>query len=483
MNEKVLLPELAELLAKEAKCSKRTAEQFLKEFFSLAEEIVSSGETLKINGLGIFKPVWVAPRASINVQTGEPFQISGHYKLSFSPDKKLRDAVNAPFAFFDTVILDVESHEVPNNEKRVSDTNTTDGNTPGSADEMPVTEITGSQEEPGEMITDLRMSEKKVCVTNRYTVNNSTYTDTKKETVSDMSVKENKTVFHFASLSLQEKPAGVRNSDTEETGDITEEVCIEICERSAQVVSEDNTPPVESIPTVHIQVCKETKEKELKTGIDENREIPVEIRPGTEYSGNNLLKNSEEKAGIDNRISSPANLTADERGRKNGVKYTLIGGFVLLFAIAFYIFRSMEIKKSGEIASITGNREEEIISISDESAIEDKNAGIYNIVPEMPVESGNAPPAVTIEPPVSTITEVITPGVFMTKIALKHYGNKVFWVYIYEENKDRIKNPNKIPVGTRLIIPDKSKYGIDASDPASVEKALQRAELLKQRFD
>ena len=105
MNEKISFPDLVALLAAKLNVTKKEAEAFLKEFFTVSTEVISSGEELRINELGVFKPIWVEPRASVNVQTGEPVEIPGHYKLSFVPDKVLREAVNAPFSSFSVEIL------------------------------------------------------------------------------------------------------------------------------------------------------------------------------------------------------------------------------------------------------------------------------------------------------------------------------------------------------------------------------------------
>ena len=59
----------------------------------------------------------------------------------------------------------------------------------------------------------------------------------------------------------------------------------------------------------------------------------------------------------------------------------------------------------------------------------------------------------------------------LTSIAQQEYGHKVFWVYLYEENKDKIKNPDNVPVDLVITIPPASKYGIDKDKPASVQEA------------
>ena len=57
----------------------------------------------------------------------------------------------------------------------------------------------------------------------------------------------------------------------------------------------------------------------------------------------------------------------------------------------------------------------------------------------------------------------LRPGDRLSRLALKKYGHKAFWVYIYEENRAQLKNPDNIPA---------SKYQINASDTNSVNKAL-----------
>lgn len=74
----------------------------------------------------------------------------------------------------------------------------------------------------------------------------------------------------------------------------------------------------------------------------------------------------------------------------------------------------------------------------------------------------------------------IEAGSRLTLISLKYYGDKLFWVYIYEANKEVIKNPNNVPVGTFINIPSPELYGIDAKDKTSLSKAAAlQTEILK----
>lgn len=60
---------------------------------------------MKIKGLGAFKLIDVESRESVNVNTGERFEIQGHTKVSFTPEPALKDIINKPFAHFETVVL------------------------------------------------------------------------------------------------------------------------------------------------------------------------------------------------------------------------------------------------------------------------------------------------------------------------------------------------------------------------------------------
>jgi nucleoid-associated protein YgaU len=68
-------------------------------------------------------------------------------------------------------------------------------------------------------------------------------------------------------------------------------------------------------------------------------------------------------------------------------------------------------------------------------------------------------------------TVVLNEGSRLTWISLKQYGHKDYWVYIYEANRDIIKNPNAIKIGTKLRIPKLAPELIDATNPETIEYA------------
>lgn len=85
------------------------------------------------------------------------------------------------------------------------------------------------------------------------------------------------------------------------------------------------------------------------------------------------------------------------------------------------------------------------------------------------------------ESPVTIDTIVLPIGQTLRLLALDLFGSREFWVYIFMENRDKIKNPNRVASGTMLIVPDKSRYFIDADNPRSIARAKSIGEeLLKQ---
>ena len=105
MNEKLNIQDLIDLLAAKHGMSKKEADSFVKEFFLLIEESLEKDKYVKIKGLGTFKLIDVESRESVNVNTGERFEIQGHTKVSFTPEPTLKDIINKPFSHFETVVL------------------------------------------------------------------------------------------------------------------------------------------------------------------------------------------------------------------------------------------------------------------------------------------------------------------------------------------------------------------------------------------
>lgn len=121
---------MSEALEKKCGLKKTESNSFVKELFALLKEALLSEGQVKIKGLGTFKLVTVKPRESVNIQSGKRFVIEGYNKITFTPETSVKDAVNAPFAQFETVVLndgvdfseiDKESNFVPNDDVVVTE--------------------------------------------------------------------------------------------------------------------------------------------------------------------------------------------------------------------------------------------------------------------------------------------------------------------------------------------------------------------------
>ena len=105
MNEKLNIQNLILLFAEKYDITPENAEEFVRTFFVLIEEGLEQDKYVKVKGLGTFKLIEVGSRESINVNTGERFEIQGHQKISFTPETALKELINRPFGHFETVVL------------------------------------------------------------------------------------------------------------------------------------------------------------------------------------------------------------------------------------------------------------------------------------------------------------------------------------------------------------------------------------------
>lgn len=99
------LKDIARILTDKYNMKGKDAEVFVNAFVDTILEGLENDRQVKVKGLGTFKITAVKERASINVNTGEPVTISGHDKISFTPEAALKDIINKPFAQFDTVVI------------------------------------------------------------------------------------------------------------------------------------------------------------------------------------------------------------------------------------------------------------------------------------------------------------------------------------------------------------------------------------------
>ena len=388
MNEKISFPDLVGLLSSKMNITKKEAETFLKEFFIVSTEVITSGEELRINGLGLFKPIWVEARGSINVQTGEPVEIPGHYKLSFIPDKVLREAVNAPFSSFSVEVLN---------------------------DHVPIEDMTA---------------------------------------VPSQDIDENNDICNTENVELQDSKE-IREKEEED----------EPIEPAHEYIQEDKSADEESSEST---VSSQEIEKFQEEIIQPESETKVEEKEEDCYE--DYLRKSASRKSFWWGVLSAFGI----------IIICLAGGIFFMGNDSPYVVKIGEYtlslgKQSIDSRPMNNNPESVVLPENKDTLSEMEKDSVLkdSVISVSPLAA----------PEVKPVIETIRSGVFLTTLARKYFGHKAFWVYIYEENKDVIKNPNQVPIGTRLTIPSASKYDIDANNRTSVENAKALAAKIQSRYE
>ena len=388
MNEKISFPDLVGLLSSKMNITKKEAETFLKEFFTVSTEVITSGEELRINGLGLFKPIWVEARGSINVQTGEPVEIPGHYKLSFIPDKVLREAVNAPFSSFSVEVLN---------------------------DHVPIEDMTA---------------------------------------VPSQDIDENNDICNTENVELQDSKE-IREKEEED----------EPIEPAHEYIQEDKSADEESSEST---VSSQEIEKFQEEIIQPESETKVEEKEEDCYE--DYLRKSASRKSFWWGVLSAFGI----------IIICLAGGIFFMGNDSPYVVKIGEYtlslgKQSIDSRPMNNNPESVVLPENKDTLSEMEKDSVLkdSVISVSPLTA----------PEVKPVIETIRSGVFLTTLARKYFGHKAFWVYIYEENKDVIKNPNQVPIGTRLTIPSASKYDIDANNRTSVENAKALAAKIQSRYE
>lgn len=450
MNNKVTFPELVEQVAQYANTSKRMSELFLKELFATISQSLIDGESVKVKGIGTFKLTEVSPRKSVDVNTGEEIEIPGHKKLSFAPDKDMAEAINQPFMHFETEILD---DDVTDDQLAAIDA--------GVPTEVPA-EATPVEEE----------------------------TDDTAATEAPVAAEEEVVMPPVFVAPVEEPEPEETEAEDEAPVDPSEEVPAEE-ETPAEVPVQEpaDEPEEESVSEEESEIEEEAEPEAVAEPEDEAEVAEAEGEPEaeTEMVSEEL---ADERVGqeIDKRHITRRSLL---EGFVVGVVTTLI---VTLFAYRLYLMKGYEATPADEepftehVATDSVATPEQALAENSTEADADKQkaaeeqkkadeekkkAEEESKKAEEEKQKAEAAKPTTANVAAGT-TDTIKPGTNLYRMSRKHYGSDKFWVYIYEENKAKYPNPNTIPVGAVLRIPQLEKYGAKAGDPASIATAKKK---------
>ena len=469
MNERLTIQDLTDLLAAKHSMTKKDAEAFVKEFFLLIEQALENEKTVKIKGLGTFKLIDVDSRESVNVNTGERFQIKGHTKVSFSPDANLRDTINKPFAHFETVVL--------NENTILEDTPIED------TEEEEAGEEASAQTVLNEMGDN---SETTAIEENEGTDNLSEEEPIQEEQIASRPLVEES----IEELAITEESAIVQELTEQTSPKEPEEIITEtnIEEKVEQL--EDEEVPEEEVTIDEQQPASIEEEKEKITAekIIEQELLKANLQPVTPIvppAEKETIKPVQPK-----QISQPVSKKTAPVKEKSPVPYLiavivivlLLCGGVILFIYYPDLFSSSSDKNALDIPPVTTQPVQPETQLSD--TIERKDT-IKEITPDAPkvvtptppvaqkeetVPAKAAPQTVPQQPATSAYLDsasykitgtktkyTIKEGETLTRVSLRFYGTKAMWPYIVKHNPKVIKNPNNVPYGTTIEIPELTK--------------------------
>ena len=419
MNTKITFVELVDLLSESTSTTNRVCELFLRELFNTISQTLIKGRPVTVKGIGEFKVVESASR--------ETSKASAHKRISFTPDKNLAEALNEPFAQFKTIILDDAVTDEQLAEIDAQFPSAVVPPTPESDEDQPIAEETAPAVEPSPAVEA-----------------------TAKETKQEI------------------KPAPVAEEKPEPEP-----------EQKPEPEPKPHIGPALAKSVEHNPV--ERKPMLIGIPIDGPTQPVPEPEPEEEETVSKRFYRPELR-----NVYTPTPEQIEEANRKPDRRWWLPAlGLLAVAAILWWAISDAQHDTNG----ITS---EEHVVVAADTLSDSDTVGLAQVKPndeQKDIEKAvkeeiakkpadDKPDAVTAAQPAAKkgqVTDVVTSQIVLTTLAEKHYGSPWFWVYIYEENKAIISNPNNIRPGTRVVIPPADKYGINPNDKASLKKAQYKS--------
>ncbi len=462
MNSKLNIQELSEQIAKELDISIEDVSAFLDAMFLLIYDTLLTGEEVRVKGIGVFKLALVDKRESIDVNSGERIEIPQHYKVAFTPDGQLKEAVNKPFSIFDTIDLSDTADEVVLDTHELELLDKVENANAQQLESDTVSERNKAKSHlrlSHDELSDKGQLGDNVLIVKGNEIDNVAVNDTDFEPsellAGKMESEDDVQMYHDAS----EHVAEVENKS-------------DILSREVPVEEENEMPRL-------IQDAILAAKAEWNKEQSANKELlPCDI-----------IKSGKEDEHVCNY---------PHRGVFSVSLLILLAGFAMggMCVYCYFLGKNIENKSSlinQSVQSLPQPEEltldtikTEIVANFKDTVIEVKNDSA-NLV-SITASENNDSDLYSIERDSDTNKDLpiqvqLKKGMRLALLAEQYYGNKVFWVYIYEANKDVIKNPNILPIGGVINIPERSRYSINAKDSISLEKARKLQSQLLGRFE
>ena len=434
MSERLTLQDLVDLLSDKQNITKKDAETFLRELVALISETIEQKDFVRIKDFGTFKLTPVNARRSVDVNTGDPIEIPAHYKLSFTPDKVLREGVNRPFSHFESILLE---DEVSFEDKKAA---------PVEAKPVVKSAPKKAEAKPAETIKTTPTTPK----------------------------KEIPAVEEIVAVTELEEEKPITSNKVEEVLENTPEA--KSVEK--EVLAADDLQREEELEDINSFLTKGLEEKqEVKPASASGSSVHKEVTPPTTRKAVRQYDDDDDDF-VDYEYIA-------QQKKKRNIWIGVGVGILLLLGVGIFGYNYLE--NQPDVIPYAQDNAKITISEEDKPLVVEEPVVADNTLASTEDESEIEEAAPTVEqpvvtPPVSAVPEQgakeieVKSGQTMRVLGMEYFGHGSFWVYIFEENRDKISRPDAVFAGMKLIIPSASKYDIDPNDKASVRKA-QRQEL------
>ena len=446
MNERLTIQNLVDLLVSRHGVPQKDADVFVREFFLLIEQALENDQYVKIKGLGTFKLIGVNSRESVNINTGERIKIEGHTKISFTPDPSLRDIINRPFSHFETVVL---------NENTVLEGDPVD--VPGVEGVQFMEDVSGKEQietEPIEAAEQIETVESEGMPEQS--------TENAETTTGDIEEDTKKTENIEIGGRMVDVPEEVEKETCKDTGTKT---IIEIEGLSVDEVSEDIKPDKtdEGFEEEQEQAAEEIIAREIQ-----KTEVPI-VPTRKERHPQKEIKFKKEKSPVPYLVTIIAVVMLLCSAALVFVYYPdLFSKKEMQSTVIEAVEKKEPIKevpldtvmKTDTIAEVVVKMQDKQqvvnpkpVSVKTDKVSESKLVSQEKVtkkVVSIPVKPDSVNYIITG----TKTTYTMKGGETLTKVSLRFYGTKDLWPYIVKHNQGVIKNPNSVPYGTVLKIPE-----------------------------
>ena len=466
MSEKLTIQDLARGAAEKLNMTKGNAEEFVREFFQLIADALHQDKYVKVKGLGTFKLIEVDSRASVNIKTGERFEIQSHTKVSFTPDAGLRDVINRPFAHFESVPLQNEELLLTTTveEEASQQEDFAPVEEQSIAEETPVVEETPETEETP--VEGAGLSEKQSVTEDTHGAEQQAPVEEEVRAVAEQAPAEEEV--HAV---VEEAPEEVVLPMDEVKCPVDEAIDAP-CDEETPAPLEDDYPPLEEM--LHHQSSEENpsdeKPSDEKLSEEELSEEEVAERKRTmKYFIGIVVFISLLCIGVLVFIYFPG-LTRALYGLKAPVEQTVdsVNQPVVPSDQAEEAVDSLlsdTLRRSSDILRRSSEASEAAATVTQPSALQPNASQSSSQKSVAAQPSAQKPAEATPFVPDSSNYEIVgtqesytlKEGETLTRVALRFWGTKSLWPYLVKHNPTVIKNPDNVPYGTTIRIPKLKK--------------------------